>query len=303
MNLLFTYLTNVAILHLMDYTLFVEAGLTEAQAKAYVFLATHNPSTPPQLSKALDESRTNGYKLLEQLEELGLAVRDDSEKKRLYWAKNPTALLSTLQSEEEKVMLRTKKFKTNMPNLINEYLKHNEQPGIRFFQGKRGIEQIYQDQLDKKQPIYIIRSWKDRDFFGKGVYSIWRKRPSMHDIPTIMLSPDVDDANNDPELDKMLLFSRTWMKREDYTAPVEWNIYGDNVSIISFGEEAMGMIIESSQIADSMRQLFAILQKGLRANKNYDSMPLHGKLNDDEVVSEHIEYREIMKKAKQRNIS
>ena len=183
-----------------------------------------------------------------------------------------------------------------MPTLLNYFYTYSEQPGVRFFQGKEGIEDIYKDQLHTGKTIRVIRSWKDRDFFGKGVYSIWRKRPAKHGIPTIMLSPDVPDANNDPELDKKLLFSRTWMNKNDYTAPVEWDIYGDKVSIISFGEEAIGMIIESPQIADSMRQLFAIMDKGLRTNPEYEKLPKSGRLEDDKYVTQHPEYKEILQK-------
>jgi len=280
----------------MDIKLLTDIGLNKTQAKAYIALVKQGSLTPPALAKLINETRTNAYTVLDKLTELGLAKKSERDKKLIYKVENPVALEKLVIANRHEALEREKKIKNAMPTLLNYFYTYSEQPGVRFFQGKEGIEDIYKDQLHTGKTIRVIRSWKDRDFFGKGAYSIWRKRPAKHGIPTIMLSPDVPDANNDPELDKKLLFSRTWMNKNDYTAPVEWDIYGDKVSIISFGEEAIGMIIESPQIADSMRQLFAIMDKGLRTNPEYEKLPRSGRLEDDKYVTQHPEYKEILQK-------
>jgi len=280
----------------MDIKLLTDIGLNKTQAKAYIALVKQGSLTPPALAKLINETRTNAYTVLDKLTELGLAKKSERDKKLVYKVENPVALEKLVTANRHEALEREKKIKNAMPTLLNYFYTYSEQPGVRFFQGKEGIEDIYKDQLHTGKTIRVIRSWKDRDFFGKGVYSIWRKRPARHGIPTIMLSPDVPDANNDPELDKKLLFSRTWMNKNDYTAPVEWDIYGDKVSIISFGEEAIGMIIESPQIAESMRQLFAIMDKGLRTNPDYEKLPKSGRLEDDKYVTQHPEYKEILQK-------
>ena len=38
-----------------------------------------------------------------------------------------------------------------------------------------------------------------------------------------------------------------------YTAPVEIDIFGDKVAILSFGKELVGMIAESKQIASIVK--------------------------------------------------
>lgn len=286
----------------MTEELLTSLGLNKTQAKAYLALVRHGTLTPPELAKKTGETRTNAYTVLDRLVELGLAKKTEVHNKLTYRVENPVALETLAKRQRDQALERERLVKNSMPSLLNFFYTYAEQPGIRFFQGKDGIEEIYKDQLRTGQAIRIVRSWKDKDFFGKGVYSIWRKRPSKYDIPTIMLSPDVSDANNDPELDKQLLFERTWMKKDDYTAPVEWDIYGDKVSVISFGEEAIGMIIESPQIAESMRQMFTIMQRGLEATPDYVAMPQHGRLNDDEYVREQPEYKELMAKARKRKV-
>lgn len=282
----------------MDIRLLEDIGLTNVQAKTYASLVERGESGAPAIATTIGESRTNAYKVLDKLCELGLANKEQIGKRVRYFPANPAALEQLVNQQTNEVQLRDRKLKAAMPGMLDFFFARSEQPGIRFFQGKDGIEKIYKDQLITGKPIRIVRSWKDRDFFGKGVYSTWRKRPAKYGIPTIMHSPDVPDANNNPELDKKLLFSRTWMDREDYTAPVEWDIYGDKVSVISFGEEAIGMIIESPQIAESMRQMFEIMGRGLRANPEYSSLPKHGRMEDDKYVMQDPEYRQIMRKIK-----
>jgi sugar-specific transcriptional regulator TrmB len=187
-------------------------GLNKTQAKAYLALIRHGSLTPPALAKLTGETRTNAYTVLDRLVELGLAKKTDKNKKLVYRVENPVALEKLAVKHRTEALQREKQIKDAMPALLNFFYTYSEQPGVRFLQGKDGIEEIYKDQLRTGKPIRIVRSWKDRDFFGKGVYSIWRKRPARHGIPTIMLSPDVADANNDPELDKKVLLSRTWMK-------------------------------------------------------------------------------------------
>lgn len=93
---------------------------------------------------------------------------------------------------------------------------------------------------------------------------IWRKA----------LTPDAPEVSkNHVESDTEMLLERIWYQPQEYTAPVEWSVYGNKVSIISFGEEAMGMVIDSPQIAESLRQIFAMLEQGLKSKSDYDLMP------------------------------
>jgi hypothetical protein len=56
------------------------------------------------------------------------------------------------------------------------------------------------------------------------------------------------------------------------------------------------MIIESPQIAESMRQMFALMDKGLRSDPAYKQMPKHGRMEDEKYALDNTEYQQIMKK-------
>jgi hypothetical protein len=55
-------------------------------------------------------------------------------------------------------------------------------------------------------------------------------------------------------------------------------VYGDKLAILSYGHEAIGMIIESPQIAEGFRQLLDLAEEGLKSRKNYDQLPRLAKM-------------------------
>lgn len=244
----------------MNKSILVEAGLTEAEANTYTFLVENSPIAPPRLAELIKESRTNTYKLLESLEELGLAQKDESDKKIKYWAKNPSVLLENVKKQQEEAELNAKKLQSSLPSLVNKFLEHNEQPGVRFFQGKDGIKQIYEDIIVSCKTAYIIRSPFDNKFLSDEFYNDYQKRRADAGITTYICSSNISSAISDDRHKKI----RTFLPETSYDSPVEYNVYANKVAIISFDKEAIGMIIESPQIAKSMKQLFQLVSKGLR---------------------------------------
>jgi len=266
----------------MNTTILVEAGLTETLASAYIELVKNSPIAPPALALLIGESRTNTYKLLEQLEEIGLAQADDSNKKIKYWAKNPHSLLQSVKEKQEQAELTTKKLESSMPSLVHDFMKYNEQPGVRFYQGQDALATIHRDQLNTGEEVLYFRSSEDvhslqvdnlhairNKFPEKGI----RRRVIIQD--EILYPVDIKDRMLVEQSDAIMMLERTWIKKSDYTAPVEWSTYGNKTAIISFGTETIGMIIESPQIADSFRQIFELVHKSLKKIPDYCSLPKH----------------------------
>lgn len=247
----------------MNEALLMQIGLNQTQAKAYLTLVRHGSLTPPELAKKTGETRTNAYTVLDRLVELGLAKKDDSKKKLAYRVGHPVALENLVKKHRDEALQREKLVKDSMPALLNFFYTYSEQPGVRFYQGKDGIKEIYNDTLRTGQEIFLLRSPHDNDLMSKDYLLSYKERRAKLGLSTNTLSPDVPSATHDAEDDKQHNIKRTWLPKGAYTAPVEIDVYGDKVALISFGEEAMGTIIESPQVAEAMRQLFGLVRDGL----------------------------------------
>lgn len=249
-------------------------GLNDTEAKCYSALLAKKEWMPALLAQEIKESRTNCYKLLDKLAEVGLAERFDKNKKLHYRATNPARLVQLLHERREAEAKARRELEIGVQDLMDEYLKVHEQAGVRYFQGKEDLKKIYEDQVADKRPIYFINALSAIDYYGYGHMHTLRMLPVKAGIPRHTITPDTKKAHaNWQEVDQKALLARTWLKEDDYTAPVEWGAYGNKVYIVSFGEEASGMIIESPQIADSFRQLFKLLDRGQRAQPWYHQLP------------------------------
>jgi sugar-specific transcriptional regulator TrmB len=243
----------------MDVQLLEDIGLTKPQAEAYTTLITLGKSSAPELAQKIDESRSNTYKLLDRLVELGMVTKDASGSKVLYFPNSPANLEQFVQRQAAQIQTRERKLGAAMPDLLNFFFAHSAQPSIRYFQGKQGIEQIFSDMLKTGESIYLLRSPKDVSFYDEEFFALFRKKRAKLGIKTYALTPDISSAVHDIELDHKNQFIRTWLRQDEYTAHVEWDVYGNKVALINYAEEAMGIIIENAQVAESFRQVFMLL--------------------------------------------
>jgi sugar-specific transcriptional regulator TrmB len=246
----------------MNIETLTNVGLTIPQAKAYITLIREGSLTPPELAAKISESRTNAYKILDRLVDMGVARKATKNKRVAYHPENPISLESAAKHARDKALQHEKQVKDAMPLLLNYFYTYAEQPGVRFFQGKDGVREVFNDTLRTGKTIYLIRSPGDVPFYDEDFFATYRAKRAKLGIKTHALTVDIPSAVHDPKLDEHNKFIRTWLSPESYTAPVEYDIYGDKVAIISYGQEAMGIIIDSPQIAESFRQLFGLMRAG-----------------------------------------
>lgn len=241
-------------------------GLNDTQAKAYIVLVKSGSLTPPQTALLLEIKRTNAYAVLDQLVEYGLATKKELNKKITYWAENPTALERLAKEQRAQALEHERQVQASMPTLLNYFYTFSAQPGVRFFQGIDGIKEIYDDMLRTNKDIYVVRSPYDQDLMTTNFYKSFKEQRAKRKIKTYMINPANSPAFWNASTDATYNIERTAIEPAMYTANAEISAYGDKLSIISFGEEAFGTIIDSPQAAEGFRQLYALAKRGAHIN-------------------------------------
>jgi sugar-specific transcriptional regulator TrmB len=250
------------------------AGLSETEARAYQALITRPDWKPAELAQNVGETRTNCYKILDKLIEYGLAERFDKAKKLHYRATNPTRLLELAREQREARDQAEKELELHTRELMHDYVKVNEQPGVRFYQGKEEILQIYDAYESQTDDIYYIHTLAGNDYHGDATMDKIRAKALKNQIKRHGLTPDTPKLTKNYEAnDTAVRLDRTWLGADDYTAPVEWGAFGDKLYVISYGREAIGMIIESPQIAAAFKQIFRLVKRGQRNLPDYRKYP------------------------------
>jgi sugar-specific transcriptional regulator TrmB len=266
----------------MNEEILQQAGLTKSEAQIYTILVQNSPCPPPKLANLSGESRTNTYKLLDSLEEKGLVSRDETQKKLRYWANNPANLLESLKKQRADVESAEKRFQDSLPTMIDEYFKYSDQPSVRYFHGVDGIRKVFEDQLADGNDLILVHSRGVIDAMGADESHILRNEFPKRNIHRRMLYqdrtprlPEGEPTMSIKESDRLMKTTRTWIQEGDLKEPVEWAVYGDKLSVVSLGNELMGMIIESPQIAASFKEIYDLLDRKIHAEPGYEMRPLH----------------------------
>ncbi|MDR1196854.1 MAG: hypothetical protein LBL08_01080 [Candidatus Nomurabacteria bacterium] len=245
-----------------EITILRKAGLTESQAKGYLALIENGELTPAELADKTGESRTNGYMIAEKLEKMGLAEKTDN-KKAAYTPLHPSKIEILAEKRRRIAQKNEQNVKQSIDSLINLFYAHNELPGTRTLQGIDGIKTVFSDTIATGQDIYLLRTIADDTIMGIPFFDKYRIDRSRAKINTYALTPRTPYAEKWQKdgTDKKMLFHQTFYGIDDYTAPVEINVYGDKVALIAYGETQMATIINSPVIAEAMRQILKLLIK------------------------------------------
>ena len=251
----------------------VATGLNTTQAEAYMLLLQHGSVSPPLLAKELHLTRSNAYKVLDQLTELGLVQREEVKKKFVYRPDNPLGLSNLVAEQRNIAVEREEAVKRVMNTLLASYHQHTEQPNVRVVTGHQAVVEAYHAQIRLLKPIYFMRSRADIQALGFDTMHEIRVKPGRHEVERHGITPDMSTGPASNDADKRNNLERTWVKNEDYNAPVEWSVSGSTLLIILFGSEPHAITITNPLIADAFLQIWKIMNTTLQAMPYYKDLP------------------------------
>lgn len=256
-----------AIIVVMNTELLVQTGLSEVQAKIYLYLIQHGQSTPSEIATGLDENRTTIYSAAEKLEKLGIITQKDKGKVSAYVPNHPSVLEEIAEKRLRAVARQAKNLEGNLPSLINYYNEHQHEPGVKTFYGQEGVQMIWDKVIATKAHYYFVRSRYD-EMMSPEMLEEFKKSRTEAGIESEDITASEFTRNTDQDTKKWLLNSRTLLPPGEYDSPVEIDIFGDNVAFINFAKDGMSTLIESPEIADAMRQVFLFAKKHIRQSTN-----------------------------------
>lgn len=258
----------------MDLSKLVAVGLNEQQAEAYALLLEKGLASPAQAAAKLGLSRTNAYKVFDKLVELQLAVKKEAKKKVIYEPANPMAISTLVAEQRNLATQREEAANVLMKELLSKYYAHTKQPYTKVVTGRAQVADAYRMQIRQKETIYFIRSRADIPIMGFDTMHEIRTTPARFGAQRFGINPDIaTGTTHNPEPSVRSNFERTWVKQEDYTAPVEWSVSGSTLLIVLFEDEPHAITIESPMIAEAFRQLWRIMDTCLRAMPYYKQLP------------------------------
>lgn len=257
----------------MDIDKIIAVGLNKHQATAYALLIENGSLSPAESASKMNVTRTNAYKILDSLVEVGLATKDTINKKIAYSPTNPVSISNLVAEQRNIATIREEAAKELMSELLSKYHVHTDAPFTEIVTGVKAVAQAYKNQIHQMKPIYFIRSRADIPSMGFDTMHDIRVSPSLNKINRYGICPDNATGTTTTKGFERSNLTRTWVRQEDYTAPVEWSVSGSSLVIVVFGDVPHAVTIENPIIAESFRQIWHLLNSCLQSMSYYKDLP------------------------------
>ena len=243
-----------------------QLGLDSTEAKVYVALLELGPSTVTEITKKAGITRTLGYHVLEKMGVQGLVSRSSGESKKInYVAENPRNLLQFVKNQKNSWERRVDKAEQVLPDLLSLY-RIAEKPVVRFQPGTSGVVSLFEESLESTTEILAVAdvdSWKVPEFWdwAKGYNKERNKRKIKERILILKTSHGKEWLKHYPGSPYTIY---RWVEPSQIANLLEFggelNVYENKVAMALLKKpNRMGVIIESTALANIMRALFELV--------------------------------------------
>lgn len=237
-------------------------GLSENEIAIYIALLELGKGTVSQISRKALLNRTTGYDILNRLTSKKLISISGKEPKQEFAAESPDQLEVLISSELEKKQNELQEARLIIPELKSI---HNVQgrPQVRFYEGKEGLQQAYEDTLSSHEEIRAYASVEDIAPTLPHYFPEYYKRRTQKNIKIRAIFPESVAARERSSMDSKEMRQSLIIPSEKFGFHPEINIYDNKIMIASWREK-LGIIIESTEIADAMKKIYELAWIGAK---------------------------------------
>ena len=234
----------------------IAIGLSKNKAKIYLALLELGKGTVSEITRKANLNRTTGYDVLDGLVAKGLASVSGKEPKQEYIAESPDKIEILLKREISATEGHLKEIKNILPELKS---LHNVagRPKVRFYEGKQGLIDVYEDTLTSHETILAYATVDDMHRALPNYFPEYYKRRAEKGVAIRAIIPATEIGKERASKDKEEMRETALIPPDKYYFSPEINIYDDKVMIASWREK-LGIIIESAEIADAMKKIYEL---------------------------------------------
>lgn len=228
-------------------------GLLESEVKTYLAALELGPSTVLELNKKIGLSRQAIYTAIESLIKLGLMSSFEKGKKTLYTAESPERLRSFAEARLKKMEATVREIKDISREL--SLVQKGDKPVVKMFEGIEGQKNILED-------IINTRPERIDDFVNDNLYNLLFTKnefqPYKDQLDKLNIHTRVMAIKDEPLKHSRRNVKGKRISRKDINFNGDVTVYGNKVAISSLRNKMVGVIIESEDIAQTVRSLFQL---------------------------------------------
>ncbi len=235
-----------------------EYGLTENEAKIYLFLLEHIESPIYDIAKEIGVPRTTVYATVEMMKREGLVLSFKKNNVLYITPANPSQLMRRL--EEKKGIIDT-----ILPELKALVEVSDIKPVVKLYTGKEGLITVFEDILEtlekKKIPeLYAATDLDVLEYLADYFPNFLTRRVALG-VFTKMIIPDTARSQTQYYTGS---YREARFLPGKFAFEVSMDIYGDKIAFFSIkGGNVYSVIIESPTISKMFLQFFRFTWESL----------------------------------------
>lgn len=236
-------------------------GLNAKEIKIYQVLLTEGILPAGMVIKKSGLKRGITYASLYNLEEKGLILRSNKSGILHFGPENPSKLMELVEDRKTEIKTIEQSLFQTLGKLTKIYKMSIGKPVIRYFEGEKGITEVFNDIYAAKKEI--VWGCVDLEQADQAFPEYIKKELIPLRVKNKVLAhsfvADSAQARNIVRQDKKQLRRTVLLDKEKYPLPAEIDIYEDKIAMLSFTKgEFIGIIIENADFAESLRSVFKL---------------------------------------------
>ena len=234
-------------------------GLSNRETNVYLALLDIGRGTVTEITRKAGINRTTGYDILDTLASKGFVSISGKEPKQEYAAESPEKILSYLEEQQQAASKKLETAKQFIPQLKS---LHNikSRPKVRYYEGVDGLKEVYEDTLKSKEDLRSLALVDEAENALESYFPKYYQRRAAKNIHIRAIFPESPGAHHLKAKDNIEKRKSLILPDNKFDLKPEINVYDNKVMIASWREK-LGIIIESKEIADAMKQLFELAWK------------------------------------------
>jgi sugar-specific transcriptional regulator TrmB len=243
----------------MLHTILRTFDLSEKEIKIFTKVLELGAQPASHIARVTELPRNTVRSILDNLIKTGLMVKTNRANTQYYAVEKKENIIRALKHEK----IRVEEKITNQIDLIENYgdelaaHQSKSRPKITFYEGKNGIEKVYEDTLTAKDGIVSWASFEGMHGALPDYFKTYYDRRTKKKIFIRSIHPDTDLARERQKKDSKEMRDSALVPSEKYNWVPEIQIYNDKINISSW-KEKLGIIIESPEISQALKAAFEL---------------------------------------------
>ena len=233
-------------------------GLSDKQAKVYVAALFLGPSAVQKIAEQAEINRATTYVILDELTKMGLVSESTEAKKTVFVAEPPEAIERYLDYQAKQIGEKKTELQDILPSLkeMSRSADTNSAPVVRFYSDTEASSNVADNFYRKSKPNTMVYCLANMDvatsMHPNILHTSTQKRLSKNISSKLLYSYSNSEISSDR---KNLLET----KKVKLDLPSNITIYDSGIVLeTASGKKPNGVVIESLEIATTMRQLFEL---------------------------------------------